>query len=210
MYDFVIIEPHEDDALFSASSLLFPYHCEFPQLNKLIVTCSVRTKETGRLCQSLGHQSQYIELPDLSWLIRLKDNSLPTWEDYINHYRSIYPHYDQLKLSLEKIFSIDANTFVFPLGMKHPYHVLISSICFELSIGKKSLVYFDFPYCNRKRWEGYIKWRIKDRQIDTVPVEKEKRLKLLKEFYPDQMGLLRFEGDKWLDDRFVDFNTGTM
>lgn len=191
---FLIIEPHEDDGVLSAFSFL-----NDSSSTRVMVTCSVRQHESRLMCQELGVTSEYIELPDIPWDTRLKDN-LGEWTKYTTHYINNYPQSEQLKKALQDIINKYVGyDVVIPVGTKHPYHMVVTDMVrsFTLDPSSRLAFFLDFPYCFRKKWAGYISWVTNGLSKVERPVPADLRAAMFKKFYPEQQGVLRFDEANW-------------
>lgn len=158
-----IIEPHPDDALGSASGLIYSFHTEVSvctltrtkdERDKIDLTeCFRSMDDVLRKPPSIVRQIKY-DLDDLHWDLR-GDNE-EDYQDAVRAYEELYGdlHRHELKRALSDVITRafkEKAAVAFPLGLLHPMHVLVSAVMLEcireMRFPADDLwIYVDHPY----------------------------------------------------------------
>ncbi|WP_268225681.1 PIG-L deacetylase family protein [Sinomicrobium oceani] len=201
-----IISPHIDDALLSIGGLIFNWVQDkkkvtvhyvftvsnwtnpvalvptFKSLRDTLSVTDIRKSEEKEVAKILGHAYAFMDFEDLP--LR-KSNSKQDDNKLI------------INLALDLSKRIPKNEIcLFPLGQKHPDHILIGQLgSWLVGMGYKIYFYEDLPYVARNVHDyqsTFKKMKVLGYKPKLIPIDINKKTSLLK-FYKSQMS------DEWLD-----------
>lgn len=169
MYKVLAIEPHGDDILCSCSSLLNSKNVCIDILTLGKSRSSDKLKDKVPTISSVS----YLEMPEIGYSDRPRFNThdihkrFVSGEDVYNYCAneircmSVYKSLHEELLSFMKTFNFYEYDFVFsPLGLVHPYHLLVSDVSKELCAD--IVLYADKPYVGTRYatecLESYLKF----------------------------------------------------
>ena len=214
----LILEPHGDDAILSANSLL-----ALPEANIDIITfADFRTSEGLKEFFPSIRKTEYIDHNNLYYFDRkpiLKTNQVH--RDYIegkpiidNYNNMLLDYFGDLytkaeNLAYDTIKSIDFDQYdllACPVGLSHPYHVVLRNALIrsinEDCLDKPVLWFADKPYIsnryNKEIWSLMPRFLGVDSEInpgyEEIP-ELTDIYKIMKKVYPTEMNLFTYTGD---------------
>lgn len=157
-----VIEPHPDDALGSASGICYNKNVitalhtitKSDELRKDIILTETERKKYSSLKKELNiSRHEKYSMPDLHYDMRILDKDVSFAEKTIS-YQNAYSSLPELKAYIYAIISEALNegaALSFPMGLEHPMHILIMTVCLEcikeLSFDTRKLfIYVDHPY----------------------------------------------------------------
>jgi hypothetical protein len=197
----LLIQPHSDDILFSASHYLFNSK---PEDDVVVLTVEYNKKrlaEDEEVCQHFGAKLMTLEVKADSTNFHKEYYSLHTQmddESALDFCVSKMGTETFLKLEKElrktlKKFKKDGYTIVTCLGVGHPFHWLTRI----LTQDKADLFYRDFPHSYKRRNQAYLNGIVNSEfELSfTSNPDKEHAIKidLVKSYYKTQSSLLFFE-----------------
>lgn len=211
--DLLLIQPHSDDIIFSASYYLFNRK-KFGKVTILTVEYdSKRLDEDKQLCEKFN-----VELIGLKTKVesknfhkeyystRKKIDDESAWEfclDKIGEKKM-----NKMIKSLDKVLDkYSDRTIITPLGVGHPFHWLVTL----LTQDSADIFYRDFPHSYKRRNQDYLKLVLEERFTKKFEyLDKEKhaeKFDTVKKIYKSQSSLLFFEKryiDKQLPEEFYE------
>lgn len=197
---FLIIQPHSDDALFSAANLIFSDN----EVSVLTVENNEkRVKEDVKLYEFLGIPYHHLEVEfnDESFYSFHKKYKEVTSENSKAHLIDFFGEKTVNAIRDEIVKFVIAFKkkhkdvqIVVPWGVGHPMHCFIRDV---IESQADNLWYYrDFPHSYKRRAKTQIEAQIKEYDLfKSVPVDDfhEVKWELAKKFYKSQSGLLWFE-----------------
>ena len=214
----LLIQPHSDDALFSASHFLF-----LPQYETEVLTIennAKRVAEDEKLYEFLNipYHHLKVEFDDQSFYGFHKKYNEVTSENSVEWLNEFFGEKLVGKIKAEIVKFIQEfckkypkTQIVVPWGVGHPFHVFVRDTIYN-TIGKKAQLWYyrDFPHSYKKRAKSQVLLQLEDYQLlESVPVDNfhDVKWELAKKFYKSQSGLLWFEqgyiGKKLPEDIYV-------
>lgn len=197
----LLIQPHSDDVLFSASNFLFNDKYEVEVLT--IENNEKRVKEDTNLYDFLNIPYHHldVEFADESFYSFHKKYKEVTSENAKIHLIDFFGEETVKAISDEVIKFIKKFKkkhsdvqIVVPWGVGHPMHCFIRDV---IESQTDNLLYYrDFPHSYKKRAKSQVEAQMLSYKIfKTVPVDDFHDIKweLAKKFYKSQSGLLWFE-----------------
>jgi len=209
--DLLLIQPHSDDILFSASYYLFNRK-KFGKVSMLTVEYDEkRLAEDQKLCDMFDielltlktkvdskgfHKEYYSE--------RKKIDDESAWEFCVSKIGK--KRMNKLVRDLDKVMNKHSNrTIVTCLGVGHPFHWLITLLTME----DAKIFYRDFPHSYKRRNQEYLKFvqneTFKPKFEYFEDSKYQEKFDLVKQIYKSQSSLLFFEKryiDKKLPEEF--------
>lgn len=201
MKSLLFIQPHSDDVLFSASTLLFN-----SQYKRQVLTVENNVKR-------LKEDEQLYKFLDISWFaLNIPPLNDQSYYGYFKRYKTITV--EQVMLFLQQMFGIevldnianrlthiiqqqdDSITIVAPLGIGHPFHLFIHETVKHCN-RKDTLYYREFPHSYKRRNKEQIAQLTSNGYTlyfsNPVTNIADIKWQLAKKFYRTQSGLLFFE-----------------
>lgn len=204
MKKLLIIQPHSDDALFSAAHLLFSENYDKEVLT--IENNQKRVAEDTKLYNFLEIPYHHLEVPFednsfYSFHKKYKDvNSENAEEHLINYFGAdtVEAIRNEIIAFLQKYMKRikDDCKIVIPWGVGHPMHIFVRDCVESVVPAEKLLYYRDFPHSYKKRAKTQVAEQLKEYKLkESVPVDEfhDAKWELAKKFYKSQSGLLWFE-----------------
>lgn len=215
-----IIEPHGDDALISSFTLLHTLSSMSEPVK--LITLSERSSE-GLREYFPDFDIQFKDLEDVNYRYKPKIDTHEINRLYksgchvSSHVRGkcidgvptpvkvqAELQITRLKMELTESCSLD-NLWVVPLGLDHPYHIIVSYMMDTIS--PNTIYYIEKPYLSKR----YIRQVVSDQEILSVDTHvrisvqysealKDLKSKIFREVYPTEQSLLRFTRDSVLSD----------
>ncbi len=195
------IQPHSDDALFSASHFFFDDKYEVEVLT--IENNEKRVKEDIKLYEFLGIPYHYLEVPfdDQSFYSFHKKYKEVTSENAEAHLIDFFGQktVDAIRSEIIKFITAFKKKhgdvqIVVPWGVGHPTHCFVRDV---IESQADDLWYYrDFPHSYKKRAKSQVETQSLEYKILTsTPVADFQDVKwgLARKFYKSQSGLLWFE-----------------
>lgn len=211
----LIIEPHGDDALCSCSSIM-------RDKNNLVTVLTLSERPSDKLKNHYDNieNTIFLDLNDLNYGRRPKVSTHDIHRKYLNN-EDVYNLYKNLvietfeeykdtkeiiKESIKSYLLSDIYEYVvFPLGLCHPYHIVVAESIKELIEDnnllkrKKFCLYVDKPYIQnryvKEMYEFYKSSHNMDKINHDYDGREEEILKVLKDVYPTEVNMLRFSSD---------------
>lgn len=199
----LIIQPHSDDALFSAASIILggEYSAEI----LTVENDPKRIPEDEKLYEFLGIKYSHFDLDfsDHSFKSFHKTydevNETNAVEHLTNYFGSevLSSIKNAIITRLRKYIKEHPKSLIFiPWGVGHPMHYFVR-ICAEEVVDASMLRYYrDFPHSYKKRAKSQIQKQLQDfelwRQVDMSEIH-DVKWQLAQKFYRSQSGLMWFE-----------------
>lgn len=195
----LIIQPHSDDALFSAFHFLVSEKCDVSILT--IENNVKRVKEDEKLYEFLGvtYHNLNVQFDDQSFYGFYKKYKDATLENSIEHLAEFFglDKLEEISNAIKKFLKSASSgvQIVVPWGVGHPFHIFVRDVV-EKAVKKPLWYYRDFPHSYKKRALNQVKLQLEDFELlSSIPVAEFNDVKwdLAKKFYKSQSGLLWFE-----------------
>lgn len=198
----LIIQPHSDDALFSASHIIFGnYKTEI----LTIENNKKRVEEDRRLYEFIGIPYNHLglEFDDQSFYGYHKAYSDVNVEDAKTYLKEFFGEETLEKIEKEILLFLHNfdkkhhgdTQIVVPWGVGHPMHIFVRNVV-ESVVVKGLWYYRDFPHSYKKRARRQVEEQLNDykllRSVDITDIS-ETKWELARKFYRTQSGLLWFE-----------------
>lgn len=200
----LLIQPHSDDILFSASHLLFN-----DEIDKEVLTIEnnvKRVKEDEKLYDFLNIKYSHlnVEFDDQSFYGFHKRYDNVESENSFEYLSEFFGNEKLLEIKkeivdfIEKYISENKNVvIVLPWGVGHPFHIFVRDVVTEVIKDRMKLWFYrDFPHSYKKRAREQVNEQLKNYYllISTPVVDFcDVKWDLAKKFYKSQSGLLWFE-----------------
>lgn len=203
MKKLLIIQPHSDDALFSASHFIFEGKYDVSILT--VENNEKRVKEDTKLYEFLGIPYKHLEVQfeDNSFYgfhKQYKDVTSENSVEYLKEYfgeETLEEIKSEVVSYVKKYFKKNPDAQIaLPWGVGHPMHCFIRD-CVQNAISQEYLLFYrDFPHSYKKRAKNQVTDQLKDYELfKSVPVGEfhDTKWELARKFYKSQSGLLWFE-----------------
>ena len=201
---YLIIQPHSDDALFSAGHLIF----SDKDVSILTVENNAkRIAEDEKLYEFLGKNWNHlsVEFDDQCFYgfhKQYKTLNEQNAKDYLTEYFG-KDKLKEIRKAVEKFVSDFISkskkevVIYVPWGVGHPFHLFVRSTI-EKKFGESNIIRFyrDFPHSYKRRANQQVTEQLLEFELyKNYPVEEFADIKwdLAKKFYKSQSGLLWFE-----------------
>lgn len=199
----LIIQPHSDDALFSASHLLLGDKYKVEVLT--VENNSKRIEEDKKLYEFLGIPYKHLgaQFKEKSFFPFYKKYKEVNSENAVSHLTEFFGK------ELLDIISAETQDYVakyvkrhpdalvyVPWGVGHPMHIFIRDCVIKVVDKNKLFFYRDFPHSYKKRARSQIEAQLQSfdlkEQIDVKSFH-DVKWELARKFYKTQSGLFWFE-----------------
>lgn len=143
----LIVEPHPDDALLSCSHVLAS------NADKLVLSIGVNDSDgSAKLADYYPHiRTIDLRLPNIGWGFRCTPKEVKNTSDPVHYVRERLHEYPEYMARYGEVYAAltpyksQPNVFV-PVGLIHPYHVLVREVADEVFQRQQVTYYADKPY----------------------------------------------------------------
>lgn len=197
----LIIQPHSDDALFSAASLMFDKRYDVSILT--IENNAKRVKEDEELYKFLKipYHHLTVEFDDQSFYSFHKKYASVTVANSYSHLEEFFGKTkvneirDEIEAFLKQFVEKHKDVqIVVPYGVGHPMHCFVRDVAERYTDGL--WYYRDFPHSYKKRARHQMEEQsstYKQLQVNDVKKFHDVKWTLIKKFYKTQSGVLWYE-----------------